>query len=161
METGRDRLKSLLIILLEVIGAGEGPVRLDRKRFEDRVLAAGFDDEDLSDVLDWLQNQWLPVVQPLAGAAPDRTLENARGPRLLGEDERAYLDPDAFGLLLGLQAAGEITRQQMESLIGYASLVADTPLSRSAMGELVDQIFFLVPNERPPTLPVDGFGNIH
>lgn len=161
MESTRQRLRNLLIILLEAIASGEEDVWLDRQRFQDLVAAAGYDDSDIDGVLDWLEDQWLPVARGAWPATGAERMSDSRGVRLFGEDEREFLTPDAFGYLLSLRRAGQITHQQMETLIHYASLVSLLPLERQEVDQLLERVLFSPPGRDPLGPPAAGLGKAH
>ena len=58
MEPERDRMKHLLIILLEALGGspGEGPV--NHRRIQEKITAAGLDEQDVAGLLDWIESSW-------------------------------------------------------------------------------------------------------
>jgi len=92
MESARQRLKNLLIILLESIATGSQDLFLDRKHFQDLVAAAGYDEADISTILDWLETQWQPVACSDWGAAQDLSMSDGMGVRLFGADESLWSD---------------------------------------------------------------------
>ncbi len=160
MDTVRERLKQLLIILLEAIEAGEEPGRLDRGLFADRIGRAGYDEAEISGILDWLEDHWLAAARAEARELPDAPA-TAGGVRAYGENEQEYLTPEAFGRLLDLRRRGQITPQQMESLIHYASLVSETPLDRGEVEQLLDRILFSFPGRAPGDPPAAGRWTVH
>ncbi len=152
METVRERLKQLLIILLEAIEAGGGSVRVDKLRFQAGLAAAGYDEEEIAGLLDWFEDQWLSAAREDARAlAGDQT----RGGALRGFEpaEREVLTPEAFGYLLGLRQQGRLSAAQMESVIHYASLVSVAPLNRRDADRLLDQLFFSFPGRDAGAAP--------
>ncbi len=150
MESARERLKNLLLILLEAVDTGGDLLRLDRQKLGEMVVASGYDEADLGGLLDWLELNWNGRVSSLLEIAEDADGPAGDGVRLLGEDEREFLTPRAFGYLLELCQGGQISRQQMEDLIHYASLVAVLPLQREEIDGLLEQVFFGLPGRAVP-----------
>ncbi len=144
METVRERLRTLLIILLETLSDRAGGTRADRRLFRERAVAAGFDEDDVDELLDWLRESW-PEGRPLP-RRPEPPLPGV-GVRCLDEEERLALSPEAFGYLLDLSHRRQITRGQMERLIHYAGLVAESPLGRREVADLVDRVLFGTPGD--------------
>jgi uncharacterized protein Smg (DUF494 family) len=161
MDSLPERLKNLLIILLDAFeSCGENPP-LDRRRFWEKIAAAGYDESEIGHLLGWLQmlgstSAWqqgegLPVAENLPG----------RGTRFFGESEREFLTPPAFGYLLELCRAGQISPQQREILIHFASLVSLEPLDTEDIQQVLDQVLFDFPGSEPERFPADGFGRLH
>lgn len=142
MESVRERLKTLLIILLESLTPDGASGRLDRGLFDLRLEAAGVAAGELDDLLEWLQERRPDETLTLA-TAPEA--EGSRGVRIYEEGERDLLTADAFGYLLTLRRDQRLSWPQMESLLQYASLVAETPLTRSETCFLLDQFIFTFP----------------
>jgi uncharacterized protein Smg (DUF494 family) len=149
------------MILLESITVSSGDLWLDRKRFRDLIAAAGYDEAEINSMLDWLETQWFPARQADWGDDTTATDGLGRGIRLLGDDEREFLTPPAFGYLLDLLQGGQISRQQMEMLIHYASLVSVAPLEQPEIDELLDQVLLAPPSGAPLSYPTDGLRNLH
>lgn len=161
METAREKLKNLLIILLEAVSEPGVGVGLDAQKFRELVTAAGYDVTDLGSIIGWLQTQLQP--QQLVSIQTIFTGEHDRGQgvRCLSEAERDFLTPDAFGYLLDLCAAGQISHLQMETLIHCASQVAELPLPRQEMDRLIDQVLFQVASRRASHHTANGRENVH
>jgi uncharacterized protein Smg (DUF494 family) len=141
MESVPERLCDLLRVLLEAL-AGPGDATANRRRLQDWLGAAGYDEGMIQDLLDWLEAHWR---DPVRADWVDTVMTDeaaGTGVRHFCEQERQFLTPPAFGYLLDLCQAGQITRQQMEFLIQYASLVSIAPLERQDIEHLVDQVFF-------------------
>lgn len=160
METVRERLKQLLMILLEAIETGEEPGRLDRGLFADRIGQAGYDVAEIGGILDWLEDHWLAAARAEARDLPEAPAA-AGGLRAFGENEQQFLTPEAFGRLLDLRRNGQITAQQMESLIHYASLVSETPVDRSELEQLLDRLLFSFPGRPSGEPPAAGRWTVH
>jgi len=161
METARERLKDLLIILLEAVSSPGSELGLDMQKFREMVADAGYDVADLGGLLSWLKSQ----MNPLGPFAETRLfveeIARSRGVRLYGEEERGFLTPPAFGYLLELLLSGQISRSQMEALIHHASLVADLPLQLPELVELIDQVCFQARGRSHSGHDDDHFERIH
>ncbi len=163
MESAREKLKNLLIILLDAIASQNEELDLDLERIREMCSIAGYPETSISGILAWLQTQWPSHDggQALWSLVLSSDAPVGRGVRAFGEDERDYLTPPAFGYLLDLCQEGLISRQQMELLIHYASLVSELPLKRQEIDHLLDQVFFRFPEQGTLDHPTNGLGNIH
>lgn len=81
------------------------------------------------------------------------------GLRLFDSAERTRMTPEACGYLLELSRRGEISRQQMEMVIHYASVMLPAPLDRGDLAELVDNFIFSFP-DRSAAARIPGRGRI-
>lgn len=142
MEQERDRLKHLLIILLEALSAAPGAHSGRRLRIQEKVAAAGLDEEDVNGLLDWIESHWdlraLPTVG--RGHMPEAPSEDAV--RIFGEFESEIVSPAALSYLVNLQASGQIDRAELEALLNYASLMATGPLEASDLETVIEQVLF-------------------
>jgi uncharacterized protein Smg (DUF494 family) len=142
MDTERDRLKHLLIILLEAISVAPTSGDLRAQAIQDKVTAAGLDEADVNGLLDWIESHW----QPGAGGGWPREFmpdsPSAETFRIFGDADREALTADAIGFLLELANAGQISRLQMEALIQYASFIAVRPLERADLEPVIEQVLF-------------------
>ena len=59
MDPERDRLKHLLIILLEALSGPQEVMAPIRSRIQEQAEAAGLDEADVHGLLDWIEAQWL------------------------------------------------------------------------------------------------------
>ncbi len=142
MESVQQRLKNLLLILLESLAARGDALALDRGRFQELAAAAGYDAVDVGGILDWLEDQWTSGSRPWLIAEPAASLGSPSGVRCYEGPDRQALEPAAFGYLLRLVDAGQLSRGQMEQLLQHAGLVAATPLDKRELDVLIDQIVF-------------------
>ena len=55
MDQERDRLKHLLIILLEALSVTPGEGGLGASRIQEKVADAGLDEADVNGLLDWIE----------------------------------------------------------------------------------------------------------
>ena len=156
MHAVRNRLKQLLILILESLTVEEIPATREL-RLRDALDAAGLDAEDIVGLLAWFDDQ-------SRGEAPDSwltarsvQLPASRTVRLQTDDERRYLSPEAFGYLLRLRGDDQITWQQLETVIQVASLAGERPLTREDLGEILDHVLLTVrAAEIQPPAPNSG-----
>lgn len=143
MEHLRNRLKHLMLLLLDVLDEREHAHSVTMDDLSDLLGRSGVSDKDLEDLLSWLRNRgpantsgevWLSARQ--CNCASDGAL------RVMGPREDELLTPAAFGYLLGLVRTGQIAAEQMESMIQFAQLVPDGPLERSDLPPLLDRVVF-------------------
>ena len=142
MESERDRLKHLLIILLEAISVTPASGELRAQAIQEKVTAAGLDEADVNGLLDWIESHW----QTAAPAAwPREFLPDAPSAetfRVFGDHDGEALTPEALGFLIELLNGGQITRLQLEALIQYASFIAVRPLERDDLEPVIEQVLF-------------------
>ena len=80
----RNRLKHLLVILLEALSDADGP---SRSRIQEKVASAGLDETDVNGLLDWIESQWQPfahrrlLCRSLAGGPVGPIVPAFRRPR--------------------------------------------------------------------------------
>ena len=142
MENEHDRLKNLLIILLEAISKTPANGESRAKAIQDKVVAAGLDEADVNGLLDWIESNWHPGEQ---GSWPREVMPDApstRSFRVFGEADNDFLTPGALGFLIELVNEGQIDRMQMEGLIQYASFIAIRPLERDDLESVIEQVLF-------------------
>jgi len=161
MEPERDRLKHLLIILLEALGGStaEGPV--NHKRIQERISAAGLDDHDVAGLLDWIENSWHSDEALRWKQDPLPEAPSADSFRYFGDGDREYLSAEAMGYLIRLVNSGEINAAQLEALLQYSSLVAIHPLEQTDLEPVIEQVLF---RTRKPGLTggaSEGFESLH
>ena len=143
MEHLRNRLRNLLLLLLEAIDTRQdGPVT-SHEDVRQLIAAAGYGEEEMQDLLTWLQDRhrsgdreetWLSAR--LVAQAGRKTL------RQMGSREDELLTVPAFGYLLDLVRTGQITAEQMESMIQFAQLVPEGPLTPGDLSPLLDRVVF-------------------
>lgn len=142
MDPERDRLKHLLIILLEALSVGpeEGPP--SRNRIQEKVADAGLDEGDVHGLLDWIESNW--------GAFQDQSLRQEPLPespsdqafRIFGEADHDYITHEGIGFMIKLVQAGSISRAQMEALLQYASFIAIKPMTSYDLDTVIEQVLF-------------------
>ena len=161
METAREKLKNLLIILLEAVSEPGVEGGLNAQKFRELVTAAGYDVTDLGSIIGWLQSHLQPHQLVSTQTFFSGEGGSGHGVRCLSDTERDFLTPDAFGYLLDLCTAGQISHLQMETLIHCACQVAEMPLSRPEMDRLIDQVLFSVASSRASLYTASGHEKIH
>ena len=142
MDNERDRLKHLLIILLEEISVPPGNAERRAQAIQDKVVAAGLDEADVNGLLDWIESHWHPGE---SGFWSREFLPDAPSPgafRVFGDPEHEYLTPGALGFLIQLLNAGQISRMQMEALMQYSAFIAIRPLERDDLETVIEQVLF-------------------
>lgn len=142
MESERDRLKHLLIILLEAISVSPASSELRQRAVQDKVSAAGLDEADVNGLLDWIESHWQPSSP---GAWPREFLPDAPSSatfRIIGESDRDSLSAEALGYLIELVNRRQISRLQFEALVQYASFIAVHPLERTDLEPVLEQVLF-------------------
>ena len=161
MESERDRLKHLLIILLEAISVSPSSGELRTQAIQERVTAAGLDEADVNGLLDWIESHWQPSAP---GSWPRELLPDAPSAetyRIFGEADNETLTPNALGFLIELVNDRQISRMQMEALIQYASFIAVRPLEREDLEPVIEQVLF---RPRRPGLTggaSEGYESLH
>jgi len=164
MEQLRNRLRNLLELLLEALDARQEGVSYETDQMQEIVAAAGYRDEDMQELLAWLQNRWTPGMVDPAMVDSDmvdsnmgesawlssRLVSRAGGQTLRqpGQREDELLTPGAFGYLLDLVRTKQITAEQMESLIQFAQLAPGGPLTVGELASLMDRVVFAEPAGR-------------
>ena len=156
MHAVRDRLKQLLILILESLTAEELPTAREA-RLRDALDAAGFDAEDIVGLLAWFDDQSHGEARGSWLTARSVQQPANRAIRLQTDEERRYLSPEAFGYLLRLCGDEQITWQQLETVVQVASLAGERPLTREDLGEILDHVLLTVrPAEIQPPAPSNG-----
>lgn len=141
MEQERDRLKHLLIILLEAL-SGSGEQASARARVQEKAAEAGIDVDDVHGLLDWIEDEW--QLREPAAWNPDPLPEDPRAEsvRVLGELEQESLTPDALTWLLDLRRAGQINAAQLEAVFHYATLLGEQPVEKIDLEMVLEQVLF-------------------
>lgn len=142
MDKERDRLKHLLVILLEALSTSADEASASRSRIQDRVVAAGLDEEDVHGLLDWIETQWHADGSQSLPREPVPEAPSSQAFRVFNDADWGYVSADAVGFLVEMQNAGQITRAQMEALLQYASYIAIKPLEREDLETVIEQVLF-------------------
>jgi uncharacterized protein Smg (DUF494 family) len=151
MEHLSTRLRELLLLLLEAMDARQESESAGVREIHQMVAAAGFGEQEVEDLLHWLRSRWEPEPGETAWLTTRQVAQASVGAlRQLGAREDELLTPEAFGYLLGLVRERQITAEQMETLIQFAQLSPDAPLTTAHLDELVDRVV-LAPEHHPAT----------
>ncbi len=142
MDRERDRLKHLLIILLEVLSAPPPGAPSVQSRVQEKAETAGLDEEDMHNLLDWIESQWHWAERPTWSREPLPDAPSRAAFRLYGEAEQEYLTSEALGWLIGLQDRAQIDKAQLEALLQYASFIAMRPLEVEDLEMVIEQVLF-------------------
>jgi len=142
MDPERDRLKHLLIILLESLSGSPETAPPDRARVQDKAEAAGLDEGDVNGLLDWIEAQWRPDGGPLWNEEPKPDAPSSGAFRIFSEADKEYLSAEGLGFLVELLNAGQINRAQLEAILQYASFIAVKPLDTYDLEAVLEQVLF-------------------
>ena len=161
MEQERDRLKHLLIILLEALSVGSTESGVHRHRIQEKVADAGLDEADVHGLLDWIESNWNQDLGRHSEMDRDMDHPSTGGWRYFGDLDSEYISQDGVGFLLELVHAGQISMVQMEALLQYSSYIAMVPLDRYDLETVIEQVLF---RRQRPNLTggaSEGFESLH
>ena len=161
MDPERDRLKHLLIILLEALS---GPPEVSpplRARIQEKAEAAGLDEGDVHGLLDWIESHWLNDDRPAWTRDPLPDAPSDKAFRYFGEVDADYLSPRGLGFLVELFNKQQINRAQMEALLQYSSFIALRPLEPSELESVLEQVLFRPGRPGMTGGASEGFENVH
>jgi uncharacterized protein Smg (DUF494 family) len=160
MEHLSPRLRDLLLLLLEAIDARQEGTGTGLREIHEMVAAAGFGEQEVEDLLTWLHARWEPAAGQAVWLAAQQFAQASPGSlRLMGPREDELLTPEAFGYLLELVRTRQISWEQMETLIQFAQLSPDGPLTAQQLEPLVDRVVLVPEDER--RAPSGRFDRIH
>jgi len=161
MDPEKDRLKHLLIILLEALSGSPEALPPVRARIQEKVQAAGLDEGDMHGLLDWIESHWLNDDMPTWDRDPLPDSPSEKAFRHFGDVDADYLTPKGMGFLIKLFNNGQVNRAQLEALLQYSSYIALTPLGPYDLETVLEQVLFR-PDEPGMTGGAsEGFENIH
>jgi hypothetical protein len=161
MDPERDRLKHLLIILLEAL-SGSPEVSLPiRSRILDKAEAAGLDEGDVHGLLDWIESHWLNDDRPAWSRDPLPDAPSDKAFRFFGDVDADYLSPKGLGFLVELFNKKQINRVQMEALLQYSSFIALKPLEPYELETVLEQVLFRPGRPGMTGGASEGFENVH
>ena len=161
MDPEKDRLKHLLIILLEALSGSPEALPPIRARIQEKVEAAGLDEGDMHGLLDWIESHWLNDDMPTWDREPLPDSPSEKAFRHFGDVDADYLTPKGMGFLIKLFNNGQVNRAQLEALLQYSSYIALTPLGPYDLETVIEQVLFR-PDEPGMTGGAsEGFENIH
>ncbi|NLF54913.1 MAG: DUF494 domain-containing protein [Thauera phenolivorans] len=114
-----------------------------------KLSAAGFEDEEISEALEWLAGLRRVARDVHPGTAPD-----AASIRIYSEDEQAHLSPDCRGFLALMESAGVLEGVHRELIIERAMALEGFNITLNRLKVIV--LMVLWQQERPiDTLMVD------
>ncbi len=161
MEHERDRMKHLLLILLEALAADPEMGADIQDRIQDEAAAAGLDEQDVNGLLDWIEAQWDQAetgrwAPELPADAPSRGTF-----RHFGSEDAAHLSGASLGYLLRLLQTQQISRAQLEALVQYASYLSVRPIEPEDLDSILEQVIFRPDQPRMTGGASEGFGSVH
>ena len=159
MDHDHDKIRHLLVTLLEAL-AGDGVPASDGA-FQDKVLAAGLQEDDVHELLAWLEGQVLPGDRDGWSGDPAPDAPSAKAFRFFGPDDARYLTPAAMGYLVSLLNDRQIDRGELEALLTYASFVAYRPMDTFDLEPVIEQVLFRPGRPGMTGGASEGHENIH
>jgi len=161
MDQTRDKMKHLLVILLEALSTDPETSRSRAALIQDKAEAAGLGETDVHGLLEWIENHMLPNDQPAWRREPAPDSPSDKAFRFFGEDDARYLTPEGMGFLLSLVNNQQINRAQLEALLAYASYVAFQPMGIYDLEPIIEQVLFVPGRPGMTGGASEGFENIH
>jgi uncharacterized protein Smg (DUF494 family) len=141
MEHLRERLSRLLLLLLGTLESQRDGLALEPEEVMKLLAGAGYGEQDLQDLWNWLHGRWTPTGQQpawLSSQLGARASQEAL--RLMGAREDEVVTVPAFGYLLELVRTDQITAEQMESLLQFAQLVPGQPMTPGEISGLLERV---------------------
>ena len=161
MDPERDRLKHLLIILLESLSGPAEVVSPIKARIQEKAEAAGLDEADVHGLLDWIESHWLHDDRPVLDRSPQADTPSDNAFRFFGDMDSDYLSPQGLGFLMELLNDHQINRTQLEALLQYSSYIALKPLEPRELESVLEQVLFRPGRPGMTGGASEGFENIH
>lgn len=161
MEQERDRLKHLLIILLEALSVSPAEAGFSPNRIQEKVAAAGLDEADVHGLLDWIENNLNQDAVRMYRGEPDPESPSQLSWRHFGDVDSEYITHDGIGFLLELVHDGQISPLQMEALLQYSAYIALTPLTRFDLETVIEQVLFRKMRPHLTGGASEGFESLH
>lgn len=161
MDPERDRLKHLLIILLEALSGSPEILPPIRTRIQEKAEAAGLDEGDVHGLLDWIESHWLNDDRPGGDLDPLPDAPSEKAFRYFGDVDADYLSPAGLGFLMKLFNNRQISRAQLEALLQYSSFIALRPLDPYELESVLEQVLFRPGKPGMTGGASEGFENIH
>ena len=161
MDPERDRLKHLLIILLEALSGPTEVMPPIRARIQEKAEAAGLDEGDVHGLLDWIESHWMHDDRPGWDRSPQPDNPSDKAFRHFGEMDSDYLSPKGLGFLMELLNKHQINRTQLEALLQYSSFIALKPLEPHELESVLEQVLFRPGRPGMTGGASEGFENIH
>jgi uncharacterized protein Smg (DUF494 family) len=133
--------------MLDALENREDEHRVTAADLRELMRAVGLDDDDLEELLQWTGQR--PLLEPgeswLATNLVNRASDSAL--RQMGQREDELVTVAAFGYLLRLVRTRQISAEQMESMMQFAQLVPEGPLSPRDLSPLLDRVVFHDPGQ--------------
>lgn len=161
MDQERDKMKHLLVILLEALSTDPESSPARSEMILDKAEAAGLSESDVHGLLDWIENHMLPNDSPGWNREPVPDAPSDKAFRYFGTDDARYLTSEGMGFLVSLLNAGQISRAQLEALLAYASYVAYRPMDIYDLEPIIEQVLFRPGRPGMTGGASEGFENIH
>ena len=161
MDPERDRLKHLLIILLEALSGSPETMPPLTTRIQEKAQAAGLDEGDVHGLLDWIESHWLSDDRPRWDREPIPDAPSEKAFRYFSDVDSDYLSPEGLGFLLKLFNNRQINRAQLEALLQYSSFIALRPLEPFELESVLEQVLFRPDSPGMTGGASEGFENIH
>ena len=161
MDPERDRLKHLLIILLEALSGPHEVMPPIKTRILEKAAAAGLDEGDVHELLDWIESHWLLDDHPGWDRDPLPDAPSDKAWRFFSEVDADYMSPKGLGFLTNLFNSRQISRAQFEALLQYSSFIALKPLEPSELESVLEQVLFRPGRPGMTGGSSEGFENIH
>lgn len=161
MDPERDRLKHLLIILLEALSGSPEAQPPIKASIQEKAEAAGLDEGDVHGLLDWIESHWMSDDRPNWDREPPPDAPSEKAFRYFGEMDSDYLSPQGLGFLIKLFNNGQINRAQLEALLQYSSFIALRPLEPYELESVLEQVLFRPGRPGMTGGASEGFENSH
>ncbi len=161
MDQERDKMKHLLVILLEVLSTDPENSRSRAALIQDKAEAAGLNENDVHGLLEWIENHMLPSDEPVWRRDPGPEAPSDKAFRFFSEDDARYLTPEGMGYLVALRNNNQISRVQLEALLAYASYIAYRPMDIYDLEPIIEQVLFMPGRPGMTGGASEGFENIH
>ena len=143
MEHLRERLRNLLLLLLEAIDARQEGQAMLPDDLREMISAAGYGEQEMSELMSLLNGRWAASSEEEAWLSSRQLGRASRHSlRQMGPGEDELITVPAFGYLLDLVRTEQLTAEQMESLIQFAQLAPSGPLTTRDLSQLVDRVVF-------------------
>jgi Smg protein len=97
-----------------------------------KLSAAGFEDEEINEALDWLAG-----LRRIAETAQPCTPPSAGSIRIYAEEEHAQLSPDCRGFITFLEAAGVLDAAKRELIVERAMALGDFNITLNRLKVIV------------------------
>lgn len=134
----QDRILEIVVYLMNRLTEHPGSMgNIDEMSADLRSM--GFTDNEISSAYNWLLRHLEDYPDSFAfeGGAP-----NSRAVRVLSENERRLIAPEAFGYLLQLRQLDLLTIEQMEMILDRCTLFANDPIGLKEIKVLASVAMF-------------------